>query len=158
MIVYFILLRMVGNISWSRTLLALGTGMAYIFCFMNGVSSTSRIITVGSPIFVLVDGLHWVAMVGWAAVTVGILMTPKEWLKIVALLSAVVELVVGIPLFAVTAGDLGRFSLFGLAPISCLILLVILVWPGLWERWTAVGVPKKDQPEVLASDMPGIAA
>jgi len=158
LIVYFVLLRMVGNISWSRTLLGLATGMAYIFCFMNGVSSTSRIITVGSPIFVLVDGLHWVAMAGWAVVTVGILMTPKDWMKMVALLAAVVELVVGIPLFAVTAGDLGRFSLFGLAPISCLILLVILVWPGLWERWTAVGGTKKGQPEVLASDMPGIAA
>lgn len=158
LIVYFVLLRMVGNISWSRTLLALGTGMAYIFCFMNGVSSTSRIITVGAPIFVLVDGLHWVAMAGWAVVTVGILMTSREWLKIVALSSAVIELVVGIPLFAVTAGDLGRFSLFGLAPISCLILLVILVWPGLWERWTAAGPRKTDKPEVLGSDMPGVAA
>lgn len=158
LVVYFVLLRVVGNISWSRTLLALGTGMAYIFCFMNGVSSTSRIITVGAPIFVLVDGLHWVAMAGWAVVTVGILLTPKEWLKVVALTSAVVELVVGIPLFAVTAGDLGRFSLFGLAPISCLILLVILVWPGLWDRWTAVGTRKEDKPEVLGSDMPGVAA
>lgn len=156
LIVYFVLLKMVGNISWSRTLLALGTGMAYIFCFMNGVSSTSRIITVGAPIFVLVDGLHWVAMVGWAAVTVGILMTPKEWLRVAALTSAVVELVVGIPLFAVTAGDLGRFSLFGLAPISCLILLVILVWPGLWERWTGVGSGKTAKSEALSSDMPGV--
>jgi len=133
---YFLLLRVVGKISWSRTWLALGTGMAYIFCFMNGVSSTSRIITVGAPIFVLVDGLHWVAMMGWAVVTVGILISPKEWLRVLAITAGALELAVGIPLAVVTAGQLGRFSLFALAPISCLILTTLLVWPGLWERWT----------------------
>lgn len=153
---YFLLLRMVGNVSWSRTLLALGTGIAYITCFMNGVSSTSRIITVGAPIFVLVNGPHWIAMMGWAVVTVGILLTPKEWMKVVALTSAVLELAVGIPLAVVTAGDLGRFSLFSLAPIACGILLVILLWPNLWERLTADGVDAKEKVEVLGSDMPGV--
>jgi hypothetical protein len=136
LILYFLFMRGVGNISWSRTLLALLTGIAYIFCWMNGVSSTSRIITVGAPIFVLVQRLHWVAMLGWAVVTVGLLIQPKEWMRTVGLLAGTTELVVGIPLAFVTAQQLGRFSLFALAPISCLILIVLLVWPGLWERWT----------------------
>ncbi len=135
---YFILLRMVGGISWSRILLGLGTGMAYIFCFMNGVSSTSRIITVGAPIFVLVDGLHWVAMLGWAVVTVAILMSPKEWVRVLGITSGALELAVGIPLAVVTAGQLGRFSLFALAPISCLILVVLLLMPKLWQKWTTI--------------------
>ena len=134
LLIYFLLLRSVEKISWSRTLLGLGFGMAYIFCFMNGVSSTSRIITVGAPIFVVVDALHWVAMIGWAVITVGILITPKEWMRVVGLTSGVLELAVGIPLAVVTAQQLGRFSLFALAPISCLILIVILVWPGLWQK------------------------
>ena len=50
--IYFLFMRVVGKISWSRTLVALLTGVAYIFCWMNGVSSTSRIITHGAPIFV----------------------------------------------------------------------------------------------------------
>jgi hypothetical protein len=116
--------------------LALLTGVAYIFCWMNGVSSTSRIITIGAPIFVLVQRLHWVAMIGWAVVTVGILMKPKEWMRVVGLTSGLLELTVGIPLTVATAQQLGRFSLFALAPISCLILLVLLVWPGLWQRLT----------------------
>jgi hypothetical protein len=135
-ILYFIFLKAVGKISWSQTLLALFTGVAYIFCWMNGVSSTSRIITHGDPIFVLVERLHWVAMIGWAVVTVGIIMKPKEWMRVVGLVSGVTELVVGIPLAAVTAQQLGRFSLFALAPIACLGLLVILVWPNLWQRLT----------------------
>jgi hypothetical protein len=135
-IFYFLFLRLVGNVSWSRTLLALLTGVAYIFCWMNGVASTSRIFTHGDPIFVLVERLHWVAMFGWAAVTIGIIMKPKEWMRVTGIAAAVTELVMGIPLTVVTAQQLGRFSLFALGPIACAALLVLLVWPGLWTRWT----------------------
>ena len=133
-LLYFLFLRWVEKVSWSRTLVALLTGVAYIFCWMNGVSSTSRIITHGADIFVLVQRLHWVAMIGWAAVTVGIIMRPKEWMRVAGLAAGVTELVVGIPLAAVTAQQLGRFSLFALAPISCLVLIVLFVWPGFWAR------------------------
>jgi len=156
--IYFVLLRWVARLPWSRILLGLGSGMAYIFCFMNGVSSTSRIITVGAPIFVLVDGLHWVAMLGWAVVTVALLLAPREWVRLLGITSAVVELAVGIPLAVVTAGQLGRFSLFALAPISCLILLVVLVWPGLWQRWTHDSASRVPQSKVLPGDMPGVKA
>jgi hypothetical protein len=136
LIIYFLLMRGVGNISWSRTLLALLTGIAYIFCFMNGVASSSRIITQGAPIFMLVQRLHWFAMLGWAVVTVGVLTNSKDWMRVVGLISGMTELVVGIPLAFVTAQQLGRFSLFALGPIACLILVIILVWPGIWERWS----------------------
>ena len=136
LLLYFLFLKAVGKISWSTTLLALLTGVAYIFCWMNGVSSTSRIITHGDPIFVLVQRLHWIAMLGWAVVTVGIIIRPKEWMRVIGLVAGVTELVVGIPLAFATAQQLGRFSLFALAPIACLILIVLLVWPGLWQRLT----------------------
>jgi len=133
---YFLFLKVVGKISWSQTLLALFTGMAYIFCWMNGVASTSRMVTIGTPIFTLVERLHWAAMIGWAVVTVGIIIQPKEWMRVVGITAGVTELVVGIPLAVATAQQLGRFSLFALAPIACLALLVLLVWPNLWQRLT----------------------
>jgi hypothetical protein len=135
-LLYFLFLKIVGKISWSQTLLALGTGIAYIFCWMNGVASTSRIITIGAPIFTLVQHLHWVAMLGWAVVTVAVIITPKEWVRVVGIIAALTELVVGVPLAIVTAQGLGRFSLFALGPIACLILLVLLVWTNLWQRLT----------------------
>ena len=147
-ILYFLFLRAVGKISWSQTLLALFTGIAYIFCWMNGVSSTSRIITHGDPIFVLVQRLHWVAMIGWAVVTVGIIMRPREWMRVVGLVAGVTELVVGIPLALATAQQLGRFSLFALAPIACLILIILFVWPGVWNKLTKTG-------EALGTVTPG---
>jgi len=137
LLIYFLIMITVAGRSWSRTLLALLTGIAYIVCWMNGVSSTSRIITVGADIFVLVQMLHWVAMAGWAVVTAGILIQPKEWQRVLGLVSGVLELFVGIPLAAVTAQQLGRFSLFALAPIVCLILVILLVWPGKWKKWTS---------------------
>jgi hypothetical protein len=136
LILYFLFLVGIGKVSWSCTLLSLLTGVAYIFCWMNGVASTSRIITIGSPIFRLVQYPHWVAMIGWAVVTVGLIMRPKEWMRVVGLAAGVTELVVGIPLTIATAQQLGRFSLFALAPISCLALVVLFIWPGLWQRLT----------------------
>jgi hypothetical protein len=136
LLLYFLFLKLVGKISWSVTLLSLLTGVAYIFCWMNGVASTSRMVTVGAPIFFLVERLHWVAMIGWAIVTVGIVMRPREWMRLIGVIAATTELVVGIPLAVATAQTLGRFSLFALGPIACFALLVILVWPGVWQRWT----------------------
>ncbi|MBN1890743.1 MAG: hypothetical protein JW850_22300 [Thermoflexales bacterium] len=142
--IYFLLMIFVGKVSWSRTLLGLLTGVAYIFCFMNGVSSTSRIITHGAPIFVIVQRLHFVAMIGWAIVTAGILLQPKEWMRVLGLAAGTLELIVGIPLAFVTAQQLGRFSMFAMAPITCLILIVLFIWPELWQRLTEV----KDRAEL----------
>ncbi len=136
LLLYFLFTRGIKKLPWSRILLGLFSGMAYIFCWMNGVSSTSRIVTHGAPIFILVQRLHWVSMLGWAVVTVGILLAPKGWMRVVGLVAGVTELVVGIPLALVTAQQLGRFSLFALAPISCLILVVLFIWPNLWQRLT----------------------
>jgi bacteriorhodopsin len=75
-------------------------------------------------------------MFGWAVVTIGLLTSPKSWMRVLGLVAGATELVVGIPLAYVTAQQLGRFSLFALGPIACLILVVILLWPGLWEKWS----------------------
>jgi hypothetical protein len=145
LLVYFLLMLYVGQLSWRRTLLGLLTGMAYVFCLMNGVASLSRIITIGAPLFSLVQRLHWVAMIGLGAVTVGILTRPSEWMRVVGLAAGLLELVVGIPLAYSTAISLGRFSLFSLAPISSLILVVLILWPNVWDRLTEVAAEEQTE-------------
>ncbi len=135
-IIYFLIMVLVEKISWPRTLLALLTGICYILCWMNGIASTSRIITIGADLFTLVQKLHFVAMVAWAVVTAGILIKPREWQRVLGLAAGATELIVGIPLGIVTSQELGRFSLFSLAPIISLVLVVLLVVPGLWKKWT----------------------
>jgi hypothetical protein len=137
LLLYFLFVKVVGRVSWRRTLLGLLTGMTFIFCFMNGVASLSRIIVLpGMHIFVIVQRLHWIASIGWGAVTVGILLQPREWMRVVGLSAGLLELIVGIPLAIVTARMLGRFSLFSLAPFFSFILTTMFVWPSVWQRLT----------------------
>jgi hypothetical protein len=138
---YFLLVKVVGGNSWKRTLLSLGTGMAFIFCFMNGVASWSRIITIGTQIFILVQRMNWIASIGFFIVTVGVVLRPREWMRVVGMCSGLLELVVGIPLVIETTMSLGRFSLFSFGPILSLILFVLFLWPGVWERLTGAGDP-----------------
>jgi hypothetical protein len=58
-------------------------------------------------------------------------------MRVLGLIAGTAELVVGIPLTVVTMGQLGRFSLFALAPIICLVLVVMFVWPGFWQKKVA---------------------
>lgn len=139
LLLYFLFMKWIRGLSWSRTLLGLATGMAFIFCFMNGVASWSRIITIGRPIFVLVQRLNWVAFLGFGAVTVGLLLRPQEWMRVVGMAAGLLELVVGIPLVVSTTISLGRFSLFSFGPIMAVVLLVLFLWPGMWDRLAGDG-------------------
>jgi hypothetical protein len=136
LILYFLFTKWIGERSWGLTLLGFATGMAFIFCFMNGVASWSRIITIGRPIFLIVQRLNWVAFIGFGVLTVGLLLKPKDWMRVLGLSSALLELVVGIPLVVATTISLGRFSLFSFGPIMALIILVLFLWPGMWEKLT----------------------
>lgn len=136
---FFLLVKGVGERSWKRTLLGLGTGMAFIFCFMNGVASWSRIITIGTEIFTLVQRMNWIASIGFFVVTIGVVLQPKEWMRVVAMCAGLLELVVGIPIVIATTISLGRFSLFSFGPIMAMVLSVLFIWPGVWDRLTTEG-------------------
>jgi len=136
LILFFLFMKVVRRISWGRTLLAMFTGAAFIMCMMNGIASSSRIITIGDPLYVLVQRLNWVAMIGWGIVTAGLMLRPKGWLRILGIGAGLMELVVGIPLGLATAGTLGRFSLFLLAPIISAALLMLFFLPKTWKRIT----------------------
>lgn len=138
LVLYFLIMLLVGRLSWGHTLLGMFAGMAWVFCLMNGIASLSRIITVGMPFFSLVQRSHWFAMLAWGVVTVGLLIRPREWMRVVGITAGTLELVVGVPLAVITAQQLGRFSLFSLAPISCLILVILFVWPAAWQKIEAM--------------------
>jgi hypothetical protein len=134
LVLYFLIMVLVGKRTWGKTLLGLLLGMAWVFCLMNGIASLSRIITIGMPFFVFVQRLHWVAMIGWGITAVGVIMQPKEWMRVLGIGAGVLEIVVGYPLAVITGQELGRFSLFSLAPIACTILVILLVMPSMWSK------------------------
>ncbi|MCJ7623961.1 MAG: hypothetical protein MUO76_10695 [Anaerolineaceae bacterium] len=81
--------------------------------------------------------MNWIAFIGWGIVTVGILLSPKEWMRVMGLTAGVLELVVGIPLAISTTIGLERFSLFSLGPIFSLLLVVAFAIPSIWHRLTS---------------------
>ena len=133
-LLFFLLMRGVGRLSWRRTWVGLLGGIVFVVTFMNGVSSLSRILTVGAPLFVMTQRLHWVAMLFAGAFTVSLLMKPREWTWVSGFTACVLELVVGLPIAIMTTIELGRFSLFSIAPIGSILLLIVLFWPGLWKK------------------------
>ena len=138
LILYFLFMKVVRPISWGRTLLAMFTGVAFIMCMMNGIASWSRIITIGAPLYYLVQRLNWAAMIGWGIVTAGLMLRPKGWMRILGIGAGLMEIVMGFPLGFATAGTLGRFSLFLLAPIISTGLLVLFFLPKTWQRISQV--------------------
>ncbi len=136
LVLYFLIMRGVGNISWGRTMLGMFTGLAFILCFMNGIASWSRIITIGSPIFALVQRLNWFSSIAWGVVTAGLLIRPKEWMRIVALGAGFLQIIVGTPIAIVTSLELGRFSLFSIAPITSIVIFIMFLSQARWERIT----------------------
>jgi hypothetical protein len=149
LIMYFFFMLGVKRVPLRRTMLALFTGGAFITCMMNGIASWSRIITIGAPLFVLVQRLNWVAMIGWGVVTAGIMLQPKGWMRVLGIGAGLLEVVVGFPLGFATAGTLGRFSLFLIGPILSTILLLLFLSRRVWKRLIE---PKPREEPILVTE------
>ena len=136
LILYFFVMKAVGRLSWPVTVLGMFTGMGFVLCFMNGIASSSRIMTIGTPLFVFVQRLHWVSSICWGIVTMGILIRPKDWMRVLGIAAGFLQVLVGTPLAVETSIELGRFSLFSIAPIVSFVLFLILMSPGRFQRIT----------------------
>jgi hypothetical protein len=136
LLLYFLMMKLVGKKSWGCTLIGLLSGMGFVFCFMNGIASWSRMLTIGTPLFFFVQRLSWFSSIGWGIFTAGILIRPKEWMRILGLGAGLLQVLVGTPLAIETAIELGRFSLFSIAPITSLVLFLILLSPTRFQKVT----------------------
>ncbi|MHA1942635.1 MAG: hypothetical protein ACW97P_13105 [Candidatus Hodarchaeales archaeon] len=135
LLIFLLMTHYVDDIPWITVLFALLTGVAYVMSFLNGIASTNRMETVGWPIFKGLQRVNWIAAIGWGIVTIGVLRRPrKDWIRILALGSATLGVVAGFPLATASSLSFDKFSMFFLAPILSTILLVIPLWPRLWDR------------------------
>jgi hypothetical protein len=133
--IFLILPHYVDDIPWITVLFALLTGVAYVMSFLNGIASTNRMETVGWSIFTGLQRVNWVAAIGWGIVTIGVLRRPqKDWIRILAIGSATLGIVAGYPLATASSMSFEKFSMFFLAPILSTMLVLIPLWPRLWDR------------------------
>jgi len=116
------------------------TGMAYVLTLFNGIASASRMsqreylqnapgLAADTPMFAAVQQLNWIAMIVWGVFLFALLFN-KKWLIPVGLFAAILGVVGGLPLGLDSMASGTTFSMFLVAPIVSLFLLVLLLLPA----------------------------
>lgn len=135
LLIYVALLWFVGRVNWRILVFSLFAGIAFVLSFMNGVASTDRIMVIGTPLYVAVQRLNWLASIAWGVFTVGLILKPAEWVRMVGLGAGILEMVVGYPLGLATTLSFGHFSMFFPAPILSTLLVLVILFA--WDRVVA---------------------
>ncbi|MFX0124271.1 MAG: hypothetical protein ACFFAE_11585 [Candidatus Hodarchaeota archaeon] len=150
LIIFLVMTHYVEGIPWITMIFALLTGIAYVMCFLNGVASTNRmklflppdpaiteapIVTIHA-VFRGLQRVSWAAAIGWGIVTIGILCRPsKDWVRILALGSGILAILTGYPVAFASSLSFGKFSMFFMAPILSTILVLVPLFPRMWNRF-----------------------
>ena len=125
-IAFFLLLLYVHKIDTKIIAISTVAGMAYVMAFMNGVAATDQMLSGGGTPFVVGQRLNWIASIALGSFVVALL-TRKKWTLQLGLGAALLTLVAGIPLGVVMAMESAKFSMYFLAPILALFLMISLV-------------------------------
>ncbi|UCE13202.1 MAG: hypothetical protein JSV04_13570 [Candidatus Heimdallarchaeota archaeon] len=152
LVIFLVMTHYVEGIPWITVIFALLTGIAYVMCFLNGVASTNRMklflplegldvsivpeptITIHA-IFRALQRVSWASAIGWGIVTIGILRRPnKDWVRILALASGILAIITGYPVALASSLSFGKFSMFFMAPILSTLLVVVPLFPRIWNR------------------------
>ena len=96
--------------------------------FMNGVAATDQMLTSGDTIFLIGQRLNWIGSLAWAGFVIALLNRKKFTMQL-GLSAALVTLIAGIPLGILTTMESARFSMFFMAPILSLLLIIIFFSP-----------------------------
>ena len=127
-IAFFLLLAYVRKIDPKIIAISTVAGMAYVMAFMNGVAATDQMLSGGGTVFVVGQRLNWIASIALGGFVVALL-TRKNWILQLGLGAALLTLTAGIPLGVVTAIESAKFSMYFLAPILALFLIISLILP-----------------------------
>ena len=141
---FYLYIAYIRNLTPRVILWATVIGMTYVLALFNGIASASRMsqmeaiqaATVGAygiaentPMFGAVQQINWIGMIGWGFVLVGLLFQ-KKWIIPVGIFSAILNIIGGMPLGIESMSSGTTFSMFLIAPIFALIILIYFVSPS----------------------------
>ncbi|MBN2156930.1 MAG: hypothetical protein JW776_12880 [Candidatus Lokiarchaeota archaeon] len=133
-LIYLLLNFLVGKKNFGRIILGLMTGMALVMSVINGTASLNIFWMKGELFYIIANPLHWSAGICFALITIGVMLSPKKWVRILAMCATILEMGVGIPMGIITTIEKGEFSMYLAAPAMSLIILLIVVIPYLWDK------------------------
>lgn len=133
-LIYLLLNLLVGKKNIGRITLGLITGMTMVMAYINGTASLNIFWMKGELFYIIANPIHYSVMVSFGIITVGIILSPKKWVRILAIVAAVLEIGMGIPMGIITTIQKGEFSMYLAAPGMSILILVVVIWSLLWEK------------------------
>jgi hypothetical protein len=147
LLVYFFLIRSRGKESWSKALLGLIAGMAFILNFINGIAATTRMSNRLPPLlpdyseafmYILTMPTNMIASFLFGITTIGLFLAKrKDLVRITGLAGVFLAISAGFPLafYSMFFGGQGpNFSMFILGPVISLLAGLIILSPKRWEK------------------------
>lgn len=116
------------------------TGMAFVLTLFNGIAAASRMaqkeylqnlpgLAAETPMFASVQQVNWIAMIAWGIFLIALLFNKKGIIPL-GIFAAVLGIIGGLPLGIDSMASGTVFSMFLIAPIVCLVLLIFLLVPS----------------------------
>jgi hypothetical protein len=142
MLVFFIAfvlwfgMLIIGGVEKKIIALAFVSGLAYVLTFIDGVGAISRYQTsqVSFPIGMYAMGqlINWWGAIAWA-VFIYALVKKKTWTYPFGLFAASISMFGGYPVGLTDILQIGRFSMFLVAPVVSTALLIYMLFPSTRE-------------------------
>ena len=138
-VIYLVLHLFVGKRSIGQVSLGLIAGMTIVTSAINGTACLNMWWMKGEAMHILSNRIHWIVTLSFIVITVGILLFPKkEWLRMLGFGMGFLEIVFGVPLGIIATIDRlakgQNVSMFLAAPVFCILLMVVFVWPTMWNK------------------------
>ncbi len=135
----------IGGVRKQIIALAFVSGLAYVLTFIDGVGSISRYQTSSDGfaigMYAMGQMINWWGAIAWAAF-IFVLVKGKSWALPLGVFAASVSIFGGYPVGLTDVFQIGRFSMFLVAPVMSTGLLVYLLLPGtkkMLVTWNAAG-------------------
>jgi len=151
LLIYFFMLRR-ARVSWSKALLGLVVGMAFILNFINGIAATTRMlnrIPTEMPLdygpafmYMLTMPTNMIASLLFGVTAIGLFIAKKkESVRAVGLAGVFLAISAGFPLalYSMFAGPEPTFSMFILGPIVSLLAGFVFLSTKMWEKVVVSG-------------------
>ncbi len=133
-IIYLLLNLFVGKKNILRVLFCLITGMTLVMSVINGTASLNIFWMRGEIFYRIANPVHWACGVGFGVLTVVIMLSPKNWNRILAMVITAIEIGVGGYMGIITTIEKGEFSMYSGAPALSILILLVVAIPFLWEK------------------------
>ncbi len=140
LLAFFLYIAVVRKFPAKAILFSFLVGMTYVLALFNGIASASRMsqreylqgipgLAADTPMFGSVQQVNWIGMIAWGIFLVAFLFR-KKWIIPLGIFAAILNIVGGLPLGLDSMSEGTTFSMFLIAPIFSLIILVYILSPA----------------------------